>query len=819
MAEAPPKKTLVLSRSLGSGRRVLDVGQVRQSFSHGRSKTVTVEVKRKRTLSSNTPSVAKELSSEDSARPLGLTDQEWEMRLRVVKEAMRDADALEERKSKEAELYALAEKNCQEDAPHSQQDAQLEGEKAREEVEALAGIPPLPSTSLPPGKGGYRSVTSKESGDEKGERKNKKSFSPVKRSIRPEADKRRTKISINAALNEQEERLRSQASLWRARRKSRLQQAQDVEQTRQVRDVVIPEAISVQELANRMAVRAAEVLKILMRLGVTTTINQTLDADTAELLVGEFGHNVRRVSESDVELGLKGEPDTATDFLPRPPVVTIMGHVDHGNTSLLDAIRRTDVALREAGGITQHIGAYQITLKDGRRITFIDTPGHAAFTEMRARGANVTDIVVLVVAADDGIKEQTVEAIHHAKAANVPIIVAINKIDKPGANADRVRQELLGHEIVVEAFGGDVLDVEVSAKTEHNLDKLAEAILMQAEILDLKSNPNRTAEGIIIESEVRQGLGPVATILVQRGRLCPGDIFVSGVVSGRVRSLLNDCRQKLTVVEPGTPAEVTGFNAAPSPGDELVVVADEARAKEIAQFRERKQRERASALKARGSVEQMFAKISSDEKLQMLSAVVKADVQGSAEAICNSLAKLSNDEVCVRILHSGIGSITESDIALARTSRAIVIGFNVRANPQAREMAQREGIELCYYSIVYDLIDAMKARLSGLLAPEQREKILGTAEIRQIFEAKKTGKIAGCIVAEGCIRRGAKVRLFREGTIAHEGYVRSLRRIREEVSEVAKGFECGMTLTDCQDIREGDIIECFEVEEIARRLA
>jgi translation initiation factor IF-2 len=744
------------------------------------------------------------------ARPLGLTDQEWEMRLRVVKNAFQDADKLEERRNKEAGAYAVLEEARQEEQSASEPSASEEVS----ETPAEAAPPPSPH----PDKGREILKSRGLSEEAKGRLRARKPPTSAKRPRLGE-DQRRAKISVNTALNEREERLRSQASLWRARRKNRQQQEQEGDMTRQIRDVVIPEVISVQELANRMAVRGAEVIKTLMRLGMTATINQTLDADTAELVVGEFGHNIRRVSEFDIEQGLKGESDLPEDLQTRPPVVTIMGHVDHGKTSLLDALRRTDAALHEAGGITQHIGAYQIQLKDGRRITFIDTPGHAAFTEMRARGANITDIVVLVVAADDGIKNQTIEAIHHAKAAEVPIIVAINKVDKPDATPERVRQELLSHEVVVEAFGGDVLDVEVSAKTGQNLEKLAETILIQSEILDLKANPQRPAEGIVIEAEVRQGLGPIATVLVQRGSLRKGDIFVAGAVSGRVRALLDDHGEKLTIASPGMPVEVTGFGAAPAPGDEFIVVADEARAKSVAQFRERKQKELSSALKARGSVEQMFEKISSDEKLQTLFVVVKADVQGSVEAISNSLAKLSTDEVCVQILHAGVGGITESDIALARTSKALVVGFNVRANLQARDGAQREGIELCYYSIIYDLIDAIKARLSGLLAPERREKILGTAEIRQIFESKKIGKIAGCMVTDGLMRLGARVRLFREGTLVQESTLKTLRRVRDEVSEVSKGFECGLTLTDGQDIREGDSIECFEVEKIVRQLA
>ncbi|MDR2412132.1 MAG: translation initiation factor IF-2 [Holosporales bacterium] len=806
MEESSPKKTLVLSRSLGA--RKVDVGQVRQSFSRGRSKTVSVEVRRKRFPPGGTTAPAKEeVSPLESARPLGLTDQEWETRLRVVKEGIQGAEALEGRRDLEAGTYALLSQTRQEEA------RQQEG-TSEEDIGNLTKIAPSPTP-----RGGAGDPKNRDLSEEAKGRlfKGRKSPPSVARRPKIEVDQRRVKISVNTALNEQEERLRSQAALQRARQKIRKQHTQDTESAPQVKEVVVPEAISVQELANRMAVRSAEVIKTLMRLGMAATINQVLDADTAELIVGEFGHNVRRVSEADIEQGLKGDPDLPEDLLPRPPVVTVMGHVDHGKTSLLDVLRRADTALHEAGGITQHIGAYQIQLKDGRKITFIDTPGHAAFTEMRARGAHVTDIVVLVVAADDGVKDQTIEAIHHAQAAAAPIVVAINKVDKPGADPERIRQELLGHEVVVEAFGGEVLNVEVSAKNGENLEKLAEAILAQAELLDLKANPHRTAEGVVIESELRQGLGPVATILIQRGTLKKGDIFVAGSVSGRVRALLDAHGTKLSVADPGMPVEVMGFNATPAPGDDFVVVGDEARAKSIAQFRERKRREVASALKARGSVEQMFAKRASEEKRQTLSVVVKADAQGSVEAIRSNLERLSNDEVQIHILHAGIGSITESDVALARTSRALILGFNVRANPQARESAQQEGTELHYYSIIYDLIDTMKARLSGLLAPELREKILGTAEIRQIFEAKKVGKIAGCMVTEGLIRRSARVRLFREGILVQESAIKSLRRIREEVNEVMKGFECGLTLIEGQDIREGDSVECFEVEEIARQ--
>ena len=566
-----------------------------------------------------------------------------------------------------------------------------------------------------------------------------------------------------------------------------------------------------------MAERAADVIKALMRMGVMATINQVIDADTAELIVAEFGHRLRRVSEADVEIGLRGEEDRPEALEARAPVVTVMGHVDHGKTSLLDALRETDVAGGEAGGITQHIGAYRVTLRSGKQITFIDTPGHQAFTAMRARGANVTDIVVLVVAADDGIMEQTVEAIRHAKAAKAPIIVAINKMDRPDARPDRVRQELLQHELVVEELGGEVLDVEVSALKKTNLDKLEEAILLQAELLDLTANPNRPAEGVVLEAKLERGRGAVATVLIRRGRLSVGDIFVAGSEWGRVRALVDDHGENLREAGPSTPVEVLGLNGTPLAGDDFVVAENEGRARDIADFRQRRRRDAAAASGARGTLEQMFSQIASGAAKE-LPVVVKSDVQGSLEAIVGSLEKLSTNEVSVRVLHSAVGGISESDVILAKASGAVIVGFNVRANPQARDLARRDAVELRYYSIIYDLIEDMRGALSGLLAPTLRERFLGNASIREVFAITRVGKVAGCMVTEGTVRRGAKVRLLRDNVVIHEGSLKTLKRFKDEVREVNQGYECGMAFENYQDIQTGDIIECFEIEEVARVL-
>jgi translation initiation factor IF-2 len=586
-----------------------------------------------------------------------------------------------------------------------------------------------------------------------------------------------------------------------------------------VREVTIPEAITIQDLANRMSERAVDVIRLLMKQGQMATINDVIDADTAQLIAEEMGHTVRRVAEADVEEGLFDVADDPAQLAPRAPVVTVMGHVDHGKTSLLDAIRSSEVAAGEAGGITQHIGAYQVTAPSGAKITFIDTPGHAAFTAMRARGAKVTDIVVLVVAADDGVMPQTVEAIHHAKAAKVPIIVAINKIDKPDANPNRVRTDLLQHEIQVESLGGDVVDVEVSATKKTNIDKLLEMLGLQAEILDLKANPTRAAEGTVIEAKLDRGRGPVATVLVQRGTLHVGDLVVAGAEWGRVRALMSDTGDPIGSAGPSTPVEVLGFSGTPDAGDRLAVVENEARAREVTDYRARQKREKmaARATGMRGSLEQMMAQAKTSGRKEF-PLVIKADVQGSVEAIIGALDKLATDEVAARVLHSGVGGISESDVTLAEASGVPIIAFNVRANKEAREAAERGGIEIRYYNIIYDLVDDVKKAMSGLLAPTLRETMLGNAQILEIFNISKVGKIAGCKVTDGTVERGANVRLIRDNVVIHEGKLSQLKRFKDDAREVGAGMECGMAFENYQDMRQGDVIECYRVEQIQRSL-
>jgi translation initiation factor IF-2 len=829
-------------------RKTVETGQVRQSFSHGRSKAVTVEVKRKRTFApgeggrmtevtaEQTPeeaaAAAAEMTQEafqelEAERAINLTDAERAARLRAFQTAKQEED---QRKKDEA----LAEERRAEEAARREAEAEEEArQRALEEgpEEAAAETPEQPPApaSLEPGAPpagvpeAERAAPRPGQPEEEAEAEAKarrKPGAPRPAARRGEPRRRRGKLTIAQALEgDEQERVRSLASVRRQRERLRALQEKQARQPPQrvIREVVVPEAITVQELANRMAERGGEVIKALMKMGVMATINQTIDADTAELLVEEFGHRVKRVSAADIEIGLKGAPDVETAMAPRPPVVTIMGHVDHGKTSLLDTLRETDVAAHEAGGITQHIGAYQVQLQNGAKITFIDTPGHAAFTEMRLRGANVTDIVVLVVAADDGIKEQTVEAINHAKAAKVPIIVAINKIDKPEADPERVKQELLQHDLVVEELGGDILAVPVSAKERLNLDKLEETILLQAELLELKANADRQAEGVVIEAKLERGRGSVATVLVQRGTLNVGDVFVAGSESGRVRALVNDRGESVDSAGPSVPVEVLGLTGTPVAGDEFIVVENEARAREVAEFRIHTKRETDIAAQARGSLEQMLSRIKEGEAKE-LPIVIKADVHGSLEAIVGSLEKVGTDEVKVRVLHAGVGGINESDVTLAGATDAIILAFNVRANPQARESARRDGIEIRYYSIIYNLVDDIKSVLSGLLAPQRQEKFLGYAEIREVFSITKSGKVAGCMVTDGLVKRGAKVRLLRDNVVIHDGALKTLRRFKDEVREVKEGYECGMAFENYQDIQVGDQIECYEVEEIARAL-
>lgn len=634
-----------------------------------------------------------------------------------------------------------------------------------------------------------------------------------------ESPRRNNKINVNSfmASDDEEDDYGFGGPRRRFKKKQPKQVVVQAPAEKIIKEVIIPEVITVQELANRMAEKSAEVIKKLMALGVMATINQPIDADTAQIIVEEMGHKFKRVADSDVEEGLTGKVDDEADLLPRAPVVTVMGHVDHGKTSLLDALRETNVVAKEAGGITQHIGAYQIEVNNGQKITFIDTPGHEAFSEMRARGAKVTDIVVLVVAANDGIMPQTVEAIRHAQAAEVPIVVAINKIDLPGADPMRVKTELLQHGIAIEEMGGESLCAEVSAKKRINIDKLLEAILLQAEILDLKANPNRVGEGTVIEAKMEKGRGSVATVLVQHGTLKIGDVFIAGKEWGHVRAMFNEHGKKLQEAKPATPVEVLGLQGTPSAGDNFVVVKDENQAKEVTNYRIRKERDAKLVKSAKSAMEQMLDKIKSGEE-KYLSVIIKADVQGSIEAIEGTITKLSNNEVSVHVLHSAVGPISESDISLAKASNAFIIGFNVRAIPQARDMARRDGVDIRYYSIIYDVADDVKKGLEGLLSPEIREKLLGYAEIRNVFNITGVGKVGGCMVTEGIVKRGAKVRLLRDNVVIHDGSLAQLKRFKEDVKEVREGYECGMSFENYNDIQTGDFIECYELETIAAKL-
>ena len=762
-----------------------------------------------------------------------LTEEEKATRARALVSAVKaDEEArkraeIEARRREEDEARLAVEREAAQKRAAEEEDRKRKEEDARKRAEAEASRR-LPAGEVRPGDKRLLGLGAATDEDEGAEIRRKPGAGVVQPRRKPpgpgagprsEPRRRGGKVNVAAAL-EGEERQRSLAAFRRAREREKRQMRSVVGNDapkKIIRDVVIPEVLTVQELANRMAERSSDVIKALMKMGVMATINQTIDADTAELVVGEFGHRLRRVAEADVEVGLGETQDAEGDLLTRAPVVTIMGHVDHGKTSLLDALRETDVAGGEAGGITQHIGAYQVELKTGEKITFLDTPGHEAFTAMRARGAKVTDIVVLVVAADDGIMPQTVEALNHAKAAEVPIIVAINKIDKPEANPERVRQSLLQHGIVVEELGGDTIAVEVSAKKKTGLDKLEETILLQAEVLELKANPKRAAEGAVVEARLDKGRGPVATVLVQRGTLRVGDIVVAGTVWGRVRALHDDRIQDVEEAGPAEPVEILGLSGTPEAGDDFHVVESEARAREISSYRERQRRTARTAVAARGTLEQMFTKIQAGQASEM-PILVKTDVQGSLEAILASATKIGNDEVKVRIVHGAVGGINESDITLAKASNALIVGFNVRANKQARDMASRDRVEIRYYSIIYNLIDDLKGVLSGMLEPTRKEKFLGNAEILQIFDISKVGKVAGCRVTEGLIKRGAKVRLLRDNVVIHEGTLKTLKHLKDEVREIGSGKECGMAFENYQDIREGDVIEAFEIEEVARTI-
>jgi translation initiation factor IF-2 len=824
-----------------SMRRPVEQSRVKQNFSHGRTKTVVVETRRKRPGSPG---------AKDEERPTGEGKAQFQVQPRVATQAQSDRSrASEQQRSgvvlrtltpeeKEARDRALADARVREAEERKRQEAealrrreQEERErKEREAAERRKAEDDARHRSEEEGRKKAEEAAKKlpvqrapQVSDE--EEARAKARPGVKREVKVpaptrtkgDAEKRRGKLTLANALDENDDRARSIAA-FRRRTERQKKQAQGFQMPteKMVRDVTIPEAITIQELANRMSERAVDLIKLLMKQGQMHTINDVIDADTAQLITEEMGHRVRRVAEADVVEGLAGDTDAPDALRPRAPVVTIMGHVDHGKTSLLDAIRKTDVVAGEAGGITQHIGAYQVETRNGL-VTFIDTPGHEAFTSMRARGAKATDIVVLVVAADDGVMPQTVEAINHARAAEVPIIVAVNKIDKPQANPNRVRTGLLQHEVVVESMGGDVLEVEVSAVKGTNLDKLLDTILLQAEVLDLKANPDRVASGIVVEAQLDRGRGPVATVLVQRGTLHLGDIFVAGSAWGRVRALINDKGEQVKSAGPSVPVEVLGLNSAPEAGDQFVVVENEARAREITDYRERKRREQRGVTSGRASLEQMMSQLKEGARKDF-HILVKADVQGSAEAIVQALEKIGNEEIGARVMHYGVGGISESDVQLAAASNAVILGFNVRANGQARAAAEREGIEIRYYNIIYDLVDDIKKAMSGLLAPTLRETFLGNAEILEIFNITKVGKVAGCRVTEGTVQRGAKVRLIRDNVVIHEGTLSTLKRFKDEVREVQVGQECGMAFENYQDMRAGDVIECFRVEKVQRTL-
>ncbi len=821
-------------------------GTVQQSFSHGRSKKVDVVVKKKRRVvqpaAGGAPKAgagaAKGPTRAELAKKLGITEAELVARQKALRERQAKEDARKAEAAKRAEAdqrrkdeqaRRVQEEKEREEAEarrKAEEEARLAAEAAEKEAAAAKRARPEAKPKAEAASSGHApEPTAVESlGGRVKKPREKDDFdranagSPKPRS---EPKRRRGKLTIASALGDDGDRQRSLASVRRARERERERRSSGgASQNEKVaREVQLPETITLGELANRMTERVADVVKFMMQQGDMMRANDIIDADTAELIAEEFGHTVKRVSEADVEIGLEGEEDSEADMKPRPPIVTIMGHVDHGKTSLLDALRSTDVVSGEAGGITQHIGAYQVKLKSGDMISFLDTPGHAACSAMRARGADVTDIVILVVAADDGVMPQTKEAISHAKAAGAPIIVAVNKVDLPDAKAEKVLTELLQYDVQVEDMGGEVQAVSVSALKKTGLDDLTDAISLQAELLDLKANPDRPADGVVVESQLDKGRGPVATVLVKRGTLKRGDIVVAGAQWGKIRALVNERGQQLKDAGPSLPVEVLGLDGAPDPGDPFVVVDSEARAREITEYRNRQRRQAAAAAGARASLEQLLTRLKdSSDETQELPLVVKGDVQGSVEAISQSLEKLSTEEVRARVVHGAVGGISESDVLLAQSTGSPIFAFNVRANKQARDLAEREGVEIRYYSVIYDLIDDVKGTLSGMLAPEKRETFLGYADILEVFNISKVGKVAGCKITEGVVKRGCGVRLLRDDVVIHEGHLKTLKRFKDEVAEVSSGMECGMAFEKYEDIREGDKIECFEVEEIARTL-
>jgi translation initiation factor IF-2 len=849
------KKLTLSGRKTLQLKKTVDAGQVRQSLSHGRGKSVVVERKRRRVIAVDTeepvveeqeveaeaPAVESKATEAPVAPPAApkvsdamsrLTAEERAVRVRVLDEARKQAahkkveddarnkvetearlrqeeeDAVQQKKDDERAAKVAAETAVEEEQA-SRKAAELE--EASRPVEIIE--PPVVKEDAPrPRREAAKPAAAAPRRARAVERPKSK---PTSRS---EPRRRDSKLTIARALDDgAEERQRSLAAVRRAREKQRMAMLSSKDSpTKITRDVILPEEIAVGELANRMAVRGADVIRELMKNDIMATVNDVIDADTAELIVSELGHRSTRVTEADVESNLFTGVDTPEELQTRPPVVTVMGHVDHGKTSLLDALRATDVVAGESGGITQHIGAYQVTLESGAQITFLDTPGHAAFTAMRVRGAEATDIVVLVVAADDGIMPQTIEAIQHAKAAEVPIIVAINKMDKEGANPDKVRQELLQHEIVVEEMSGDVLNIEVSAKEGTNLDKLEEAITMQAELLELRANPDRDAEGIVVETTLDKGRGSVATVLITRGTLKVGDVFVSGAEWGRVRAMVDDKGRRVKIATPSQPVEVLGLNGTPSAGDDFAVVETEIRAREISEYRIRQRRIGAGAAAPRASLEAMLERLK-EESAQEYPVIIKADVNGSAEAVAGALTALNTDEVAAKIVLSGVGGISESDVTLAQSSGAPILAFNVRATPKARALAEANGVEIRYYSVIYNLVDDIKSILSGMLAPEVRETIIGSANVQDVFAAGK-GKAAGCLVLDGAVRTDARARLLRDNVVVFEGEIGSLRRFKDEVKEVISGTECGISLLNFDDVKKGDIIEVYTAVEIERSL-
>jgi len=840
MADQTTEKPKLGTRPPLGLKRTVETGKVKQSFSHGRSNTVVVEVKKRRILGrpGEAPPVEAPKPAAEAPKPVPApkpaaaaqpkrpsAQDEMSRRKELQEKLLREAEdsrltALEEarRREERARTEQSEEERRRAEENRKAEEAAAEEAKRQADEEAMrVAEPPAEPEIVQP------TVEPEEEPEERVARR-PASHAPAARRPEParpsrgrgDTERHRGKLTVSRALSDEDEsRARSLAALRRAREKEKRHHMETGPAQKQVRDVVVPEAITVQELANRMAERGADLVKALFKMGSPVTLTQTIDQDTAELLVTEFGHRIKRVSEADIDIDTSADVDAAETLKTRPPVVTIMGHVDHGKTSLLDAIRGADVVAHEAGGITQHIGAYQVSLADKSKITFLDTPGHEAFSEMRARGANVTDIVVLVVAADDGLRPQTVEAINHTKAAGVPMIVAINKIDKPDAKPQKVREELLQHEVIVEDMGGDVQDVEVSATKKTNLDKLLEAIQLQAEILELKANPDRPAEGTVIEAKLDKGRGPLATVLVERGTLRVGDVFVAGPSSGKVRAMIDDKGRQVKEAGPSVPVEVLGLSAVPSAGDPFTVVENEARAREVAGYRQGVL-DRKRTTSAPMSLENMFATHASTTK--ELPLVIKADVQGSVEAIVHALNRLSTDEIKVRVLHSGVGAITESDVTLASASGAPIIGFNVRPNAKAREVAERNKVEFRYYDVIYHLTDWVKGAMAGELGPEIIETVVGRAEVKEVFPAGKKDKAAGLLVTEGVIRKGIHARLTREDVIVSKTTISSLRRFKDDIAEVRAGLECGVMLADTNDIKPGDMLEVFEVEERARTL-